>query len=108
MIGSTKTSQEPPNAARSPYFRFNTPFASDVTEPPPSRDTARKPFATSKSPDDGYLLTLKRSSKTVYSAERDYIYVGGRLRLATADGIGNNRPGARSLHDRGSDHLTRS
>jgi len=79
MIGSTKTSQEPPSAARSPYFRFNTDFASDVPEHSPSRDTARKPFATSKSPDDGDLLTLKRSSKSVYSAGRDYIYVGGRL-----------------------------
>src|SRR5262249_380212 len=76
VIGSTKTSQEPPSAARSLYFRFKTCFASDVPEPSPSRDTARKPFATSKSPDDGYLLTLKRSSKSVYSAERADIYVG--------------------------------
>src|SRR5215470_11611432 len=88
VIGNTKTSQEPPSAARSPYFRFKMDFASDVPEPSPSRDAARKPFAISKSPVDGYLLTLKRSSKTVYSAGRDYIYVGGRLRLATADGIG--------------------
>jgi hypothetical protein len=30
VIGSLKTSQEPPSAARSPFFRFKTGFASDM------------------------------------------------------------------------------
>jgi hypothetical protein len=46
------------------------------------------------------------SNKTVYSSGRYYIYVGGRLRLAAADGIGNNQPGAKSLHDCRSDHMS--
>src|SRR5262245_1702013 len=101
-----QTSQEPPSAARSPFIRFKTDFASDVPEPSTSRDAARRPFGAGKLPDDGYFLTLKRSSKSVYSAGRNYIYVGGLLRLATADDIGNNRPGARSLHDRCGDHVS--
>jgi hypothetical protein len=46
------------------------------------------------------------SNKTVYSSGRYYIYVGGRLRLAAADGIGNNQPGAKSFHDCRSDHMS--
>src|SRR4030095_5754812 len=63
-------------------------------------------LSASKSPDDGYLLTLMHSNKTVYSSGRYYIYVGGRLRLAAADGIGNNQPGAKSFHDCRSDHMS--
>src|SRR5262245_5419909 len=48
-------------------------------------------LSASKSPDEAYLLTLMRSNKTVYSAGHADIYVGEWLRLAAADGIGNNQ-----------------
>jgi hypothetical protein len=63
-------------------------------------------LSASKSPDDGHLLTLRRSNKTVYSAERAYIYVGGRSSCAAADGVGNNRPDAGSCPGRRGDHVS--